>query len=211
MPGPKMGPRPPDFNEVSLKQSPTYIKWLTLSNGEKLRYACREFIKGHEQDDERLLRRIMIARRNNIRDHETLKVARQRVVTTMVHTATTTTAAAGTCTPIIKTAAPETTTTVRVGELNVVGVDPIPIQDETQNHHDEEDDTTGMELEPETPSAVGTATRTRRPPHTFSDAQIEQEMDVAAVLKTRSYRTWLEVPDGGEFVVRVVMCVCVCV
>lgn len=203
MPGPKMGARPPDFNEASLKQSPTYIKWLTLPDGEKLRYACREFIKGHENDDERLLRRIMIARRNNIRDHETLKVARQRAnVTTIVNTT-----AAATTVPrssasernhLTKTEAPETTTTVRV-ESNVV--DQIPVQ-ETQNHAEE--DTMGMDLEPEAPT---TAARTRRPPHTFSDAQIEQEMDVAAVMKTRSYRSWLEVPDGGEFVVRVCVCV----
>ena len=47
-----------------------------------------------------------------------------------------------------------------------------------------------------------THTRARRPPQTFSDQQIVQEMDVTAVEKTRSYRSWLEVPEGGEFVVR---------
>ena len=194
MPGPKMGPRPPDFNEASLKQSPTYIKWLTLSDGEKLRYACREFIKGHEEDDERLLRRIMIARRNNIRDHETLKVARQRANVGTAAMVPTTTAAT------VKTAAPATTTTSAArAESNAV------LHDDA-THSD--NDMTGMELEEVVvvPTTVATTTtRTRRPPHTFSDAQIEQEMDVAAVLKTRSYRSWLEVPDGGEFVVRLVV------
>ena len=80
MPGPKMGPRPKDFNEVVIKQSPTYVKWSQLRMGEKLRFACREFVKGHGEDDERLMRRIMIARRNNIRDHETLKSARKMVM-----------------------------------------------------------------------------------------------------------------------------------
>ena len=80
MPGPKMGPRPKDFNEAVIKQSPTYVKWSQLRTGEKLRYACREFVKGHGEDDERLMRRIMIARRNNIRDHETLKSARKMVM-----------------------------------------------------------------------------------------------------------------------------------
>lgn len=72
-----MGPRPPDFDEQLVRQSPTFIKWAQLERGEKLRYACREFIKNHGDDEERLMRRIMIARRNNLRDHQTLKRARQ--------------------------------------------------------------------------------------------------------------------------------------
>jgi len=76
MPGPKMGPRPPDFDEAVIRQSPTMLRWATLQTGTKLRYACREFIKGHGDDEERLMRRIMIARRNNLRDHATLKKAR---------------------------------------------------------------------------------------------------------------------------------------
>lgn len=76
MPGPKMGARPLDFDEGVVKQSPTYQKWLALEDGQKLRYACRDFIKGHGDDEERLMRRIMIARRNNLRDHEILKRAR---------------------------------------------------------------------------------------------------------------------------------------
>jgi hypothetical protein len=72
-----MGPRPPDFDEVSIRQSPAFAKWVELPEGGKLRYACRDFVKGRGDDEERLMRRIMIARRNNIRDHETLKKARK--------------------------------------------------------------------------------------------------------------------------------------
>jgi hypothetical protein len=50
---------------------------MALADGEKLKYACREFVKGQGNDEERLMRRIMIARRNNLRDHETLKKARK--------------------------------------------------------------------------------------------------------------------------------------
>eukprot|EP00934_Nitzschia_sp_Nitz4_P005271 Nitzschia sp. Nitz4//scaffold130_size63480//2137//3006//NITZ4_006236-RA/size63480-processed-gene-0.85-mRNA-1//-1//CDS//3329535150//5261//frame0 len=76
MPGPKMGERPADFDEALVRQSPTFLKWSQLADGQSLRYACREFIKGHADDEERLMRRIMIARRNNLRDHSTLKKAR---------------------------------------------------------------------------------------------------------------------------------------
>lgn len=77
MPGPKMGPRPHDFDEHVIRMSPTFLKWMQLQPGQKLRYACREFVKDKGDDEERLMRRIMIARRNNIRDHETLKKARK--------------------------------------------------------------------------------------------------------------------------------------
>jgi hypothetical protein len=73
-----MGPRPADFDEQLVKQSPTFLKWQQLEPGDKLRYACREFIKGQGDDEERLMRRIMIARRNNLKDHDALKQARQR-------------------------------------------------------------------------------------------------------------------------------------
>lgn len=202
MPGPKMGPRPPDFNEMSLKQSPTYIKWSSLREGEKLRYACREFIKGHEQDDERLLRRIMIARRNNIRDHETLKVARQRVNVGTFNTVT------GTMIPrsasekkVMKSlAASEINSEAPVKVEPAAGNDLMDMDDTAETHHAE---TMALPEATTTTSTSVAATRARRPPQTFSDEQIKQEMDVAAVEKTRSYRSWLEVPDGGEFVVRI--------
>ena len=79
MPGPKMGPRPPDFDEDLVKQAPTFIRWQNLAQGQSLRYVCRDFIKGRGDDEERLMRRIMIARRNNLRDHDILKRARSQV------------------------------------------------------------------------------------------------------------------------------------
>lgn len=82
MPGPKMGPRPKDFDEDLVRQAPTFKRWLKLRSGEKLRYACREFTKGEDDDEERLMRRIMIARRNNLRDHAILKRARAQTETT---------------------------------------------------------------------------------------------------------------------------------
>ena len=95
--------------------------------GERLRYACREFIKGQEDDEERLMRRIMIARRNNIRDHTVLKQARAH----------------------------------------------------------------------RNPSTK----RHRAAAATISDEQIASEMDGPAVEATRSYRVWMELNEGGEFVV----------
>ena len=72
-----MGPRPPDFDEDIIKKSPTFKKWMQLEAGASLKYACRTFIKAHGDDEERLMRRIMIARRNNLRDHAVLKQARR--------------------------------------------------------------------------------------------------------------------------------------
>jgi len=72
-----MGRRPLDFDEDLVRKAPTFRKWLQLKDGEKLRYACRDFCKGSQDGEERLMRRIMIARRNNIKDHELLKRARK--------------------------------------------------------------------------------------------------------------------------------------
>jgi len=47
-----------------------------LNPGQFLTYAGRSFTKGGEDDEEKLMRRIMIARRNNVKDHEVLKKAR---------------------------------------------------------------------------------------------------------------------------------------
>lgn len=71
-----MGPRPPDFNEELVRQAPTFKKWEKLAPGERMMYACREFIKGEGDDEERLMRRIMIARRNNLKDHAAIKKMR---------------------------------------------------------------------------------------------------------------------------------------
>ena len=76
MPGPKMGPRPLDFNEEVVRRAPTFKNWEKLAKGERMMYACREFIKGEGDDEERLMRRIMIARRNNLKDHAVIKQMR---------------------------------------------------------------------------------------------------------------------------------------
>ena len=72
-----MGERPLDFDEIVVKQTPTYQKWLQLKEGKVLRYSSRDFRKGNTKDEERLMRRINIARRNNTRDQERLKRARR--------------------------------------------------------------------------------------------------------------------------------------
>jgi len=136
-----MGPRPLDFDEGIVRQSPTFIRWSQLKNGERLRYACRDFVKGNGDDDERLMRRIMIARRNNLRDHEALKRA-------------------------------------RVASL------------------ERKRDVDGNEGENETESS----NKKRKSASTVSDAQVVEEMDVAAVEATRSYRTWRSLSDGQEFI-----------
>jgi hypothetical protein len=75
MPG-KLGPRPADFDEVKVRESPTFQNWMALQPGQVLRYACRDFVRGYQDDEEKLMRRIMIARRNNLKDHAMLKRAR---------------------------------------------------------------------------------------------------------------------------------------
>ena len=79
MAGKKLGPRPDDFDEVSIRNSPTFQKWLALSPGKELLYASRSFIRGGVDDEERLMRRIMIRRRVNLREHDCLKLARKEV------------------------------------------------------------------------------------------------------------------------------------
>ena len=76
MPGPRMKARPADFNEEIVRKAPTFKKWEKLTPGQTLTYASRSFTKGSDDDEERLMRRIWIARRNNVKDHEALKKAR---------------------------------------------------------------------------------------------------------------------------------------
>ena len=132
MPGPKMGPRPADFDEAVIRQSPTFLKWMALEFGQKLRYACRDFVKGQGDDEERLMRRIMIARRNNVRDHEALK--RARTITNANN---------------------------------------------------------------QTPPATK---KQRRISNGLTDSEVAKEMDVKAVEATRSYKAWMELDPGKEFV-----------
>lgn len=182
MPGPKMGPRPVDFDEGLIRQSPTFAKWLRLEPGEKLRYACRDFIRGHEQDEERLMRRIMIARRNNLRDHEILKRARK------------------TQDPVVPAVVPATTQQSRATASSSISSEPPPL---TLPADVKQEDGADILADHPTSSSSTTTTkpvRKRRPAATFSDAQVAKEMDVVAVEATRSYKSWAALEEGAEFV-----------
>jgi hypothetical protein len=167
MPGPKMGPRPADFDEEVIRQSPTFLRWTQLETSQKLRYACREFVKDHGDDEERLMRRIMIARRNNIRDHETLKRARRQ-------TKTTTPGGSGSSTGTAEAAAAAAASKAAANIASAAAAAAAAAEESNR--------------------------RSRRPPSSFSDSQVEKEMDAPAVAATRSYRSWLGLQDGAEFV-----------
>ena len=189
MPGPKMGPRPADFDEDKIKKSPTYLRWLKLEEGQSLKYACREFVKGRGDDDERLMRRILIARRNNLKDHETLKKAR-------------------------KLALPKTDESRRkvpkVSMKHPGEQMATPVPASTLHHGQRPTDITLQQ-------AAATIAPTQGPAHLnvpnnnndpiahhahqpLSDAQIAKEMDVKAIEATRSYKKWSTLADGEEFV-----------
>ncbi|KAL7537159.1 hypothetical protein ACHAWF_005679 [Thalassiosira exigua] len=172
MPGPKMGPRPPDFDEELVRKAPTFQKWLQLLPGETLTYACRQFVKGGVEDEERLMRRIMIARRNNLKDHAVLKRARAAEAEKRGAIPITGTGIDGS-----KPGA----TLESMEESSPVGMTESPIRP----------------LSPSNPSG----TKRRRVAGSFqpTDEEILREMDVPAVEATRSYRKWLALPEGGEF------------
>lgn len=194
-----MGPRPADFDESVVRQSPTFHKWLSLKVGERLRYACRDFIKGHGDDEERLMRRIMIARRNNLRDHDALKRARAVVVVAAAA------AAAAVTTSTSTTEAATTTTTTNTSIAEEVGNEIQPTAATTTTSD-------GDAETPNPPPATTTTTpittpdqgvkrsKRRKTSANGSEDQIIQEMDVAAVEATRSYKTWQALEDGKEFV-----------
>mmetsp|Transcript_44374 Transcript_44374/g.53635 ORF Transcript_44374/g.53635 Transcript_44374/m.53635 type:complete len:407 (+) Transcript_44374:224-1444(+) len=142
MPGPKMGARPHDFDESIVRKAPTFLKWQSLPPGAKLRYACRDFTKGKDEDEERLMRRIMIARRNNLRDHEMLKRARKR----------------------------------DVSRVDCGGVTELQ----------------SIEMEAKRKKLDGRKL--------MSDEEVKREMDVVAVEGTRSYKAWMKLKDGAEFI-----------
>lgn len=178
--GPKMGPRPPDFNEQVLRQSPTFARWAKLDKGEKLRYACRDFVKGHEDDEERLLRRIMIARRNNVKGKKKTQftIAKRQgklpeYIINAVHS-----------TIILFSFYKDHEILKRARNK----VQDKPPADEIKEEVKEEE------------AAASTTSRKRRPASSFSDTQVAKEMDVAAVEATRSYRAWMALEDGKEFV-----------
>jgi hypothetical protein len=164
-----MGPRPADFDEEVIRQSPTFLRWMQLETSQKLRYACREFVKEHGDDEERLMRRIMIARRNNIRDHETLKRARRQTKPTTPGNGSS--SSTGTAEAAAAAAASKAAANIASAAAAAAAA-----------------------------AAEESNRRSRRPPSSFSDSQVEKEMDAPAVAATRSYRSWLGLPDGAEFV-----------
>jgi hypothetical protein len=195
-----MGPRPADFDESVVRQSPTFHKWLSLNVGERLRYACRDFVKGHGDDEERLMRRIMIARRNNLRDHDALKRARAVVVVAA--------AAAAAAVPSITTttdAATTTTTTSSASVSEEAGNETHPPAT-TAATSDANAETPNSPPPPPTTTPITTPDhgvkrpKRRKTSANGSEDQIIQEMDVAAVEATRSYKTWQALEDGKEFV-----------
>ena len=184
MPGPKMGQRPADFDEELIRQSPTFVRWTNLQEGERIRYACREFIKGHNQDEERLMRRIMIARRNNLKDHQTLKRARQQQQQQQQH-------GEGSSRKARKRQTRQQPTVPLISS-------PQPPPAETASTHPE---SLPLPTTPTTATTITTAPspRKRRPHTLLTDEEVIHEMDVPAVEATRSYRTWIELEDGADF------------
>lgn len=178
MPGPKMGPRPPDFDEDDIRKSPTFRKWMELPIGRSLRYACRDFIKGQPDDEERLMRRIMIARRNNLKEHTVLKRARLLVSYQKRQ--------------------------LKGGEKQKAADTEDMLLDDSETRTDEPNDGNCLDSNQsshayQSDADHSSSERNRRHSTVFSDAEIAREMDVSAVLSTRSYRAWLALPDGAEF------------
>uniref|UniRef100_A0A7S4K6E7 Uncharacterized protein n=1 Tax=Odontella aurita TaxID=265563 RepID=A0A7S4K6E7_9STRA len=185
MPGPKMGARPVDFDEAIVRQAPTFIRWQTLRDGEKLRYACRDFIKGYGEDEERLMRRIMIARRNNLRDHEMLKRARARTRGEGKEEA-----------PTIKEESKATAAETPEAPA-AVELAPAPVAANT-----EAEETVAAPHPKRRRGSPAEAPGSGCGPSggvTLTDAELLREMDLPAVEATRSYKSWLALEDGNEF------------
>jgi hypothetical protein len=182
MPGPKMGPRPADFDEEIIRQSPTFIRWNAMKIGEKLRYACRDFVRGHGDDEERLMRRIMIARRNNLKDHQALK--RARVVVTIKG------GGGSAVTTTVSTTTVSGDTGAAAAAAATITIDSQQAAAESCRFEDAIEDDDDVPQPP----------RKRRPSTMFSDTEVAKEMDVPAVEATRSYRSWIELPNGAEFI-----------
>mmetsp|Transcript_22439 Transcript_22439/g.45554 ORF Transcript_22439/g.45554 Transcript_22439/m.45554 type:complete len:392 (-) Transcript_22439:244-1419(-) len=174
IPGPKMGPRPPDFDEKLVRDAPTFKKWQVLKPGQKLRYACRDFVKGVGDDEERLMRRIMIARRNNLKAHDILKKAR------------------------LANAIPDP-----VAKNERMWTGNIKRKKWSDDDDDEKEEESGNDFKEEVPAAKnvnpsGTAKRRIAGTLLPVDEDILREMDMPAVEATRTYRKWLTLSDGEE-------------
>lgn len=171
-----MGPRPVDFDEALVRKAPTFHKWMKLHPGETLSYACRQFVKGGEEDEERLMRRIMIARRNNLKDHATLKEARATEAQK-------------------RGVIPGLCVGKKKGENSKKLLEDVKVEESLEEGN--QLDVVGVCPEPSNPSG----TKRRRIAGTLqpSDEEILMEMDVPAVEATRSYRKWRALPEGSSF------------
>lgn len=196
MPGPKMGPRPRDFDEDLVRRSPTFRKWEELLPGGKLRYACREFIKGQGDDEERLMRRVMIARRNNVRDHHALKWARRMQSTKDTETT--------------NASDPSSSSSLQQPRKDPKGADATRLETNNEiensggynsNHSRSETEAIISRTSHLLPGEQGAppGRRSRRPTTLISDEAIKEEMDVAAVESTRSYKQWSALQTGAQF------------
>lgn len=176
-----MGPRPVDFDEEIIRQSPTFIKWLSLQTGEKLRYACREFVKDYGDDEERLMRRIMIARRNNLRDHEVLKQARKQIqhVPTMATTSLPAARESVDHDDALLQDDPESYSAMDVNSAM------LPSHQPTVSVSDPSNVVAAASSSSSGKTSSFARTGGRRPASTVNDQHVEKEMDVAAVEATR--------------------------
>ena len=220
MSGPKLRPRPPDFDEVHVQRSPTFRKWRQLSPGSTLVYACRTFTKGGVDEEERLMRRIMIAHRNNLKEHAVLKRAmREADASRAVEGEAVAVEAVGKSSSRRRRRGTCSTTTVKTGGD----------QNDVDNDDDVREGTTKIAHATSASSPVPPASTSSRPPpgrddddapssgtasggvvkrsrRTYgesappkSDEDVLREMDVDAVEMTRSYRRWMECPHGTSF------------
>lgn len=167
--GPRMGKRPQDFDEELVKQAPTFKKWLELEVGESLRYACRYFTKGNGDDEERLMRRIMIARRNNVKEHKMLKTARSAMKDRIQEIQKRKISSQSTTTATTTTSTKENAALVKTNDLSTI----------TKRKRALIENCAG--------------------PAVMSDLEVMEEMDVEAVENTPSFQTWRGLMDGIPF------------
>ena len=173
MPGPKMGPRPKDFNEELIRQAPAYKKWEALTPGDSMKYACRNFVKGCCDDEERLMRRIMIARRNNLKDHNVIKQMR---------------------------AAEADSRGVDVEEMKKRKKTKRDNNNNNREDDNEGEDQIGEKLPPIPPSnPSGTKPRRLLGTLLLTDQESLDEMDVPAIEATPTYKKWMTLSDGDTF------------
>lgn len=172
----EMGPRPQDFDEEIVRKAPTFVKWMKLLPGEKIKYAGREFTKGFGEDEERLMRRIMIARRNNLKDHAVLKKARAMEAERVRAEA------------------------MAAKTPGMRGRKRIKSEDESEGFEDSLDLEGLLNMPSKIPTnPSGTKRRQIAGKLRTPEEEVMTEMDISAVKATRSYQKWLALPDGETF------------